>query len=156
MVKIKILAIGKDKDRWVSDGQKHFEKLLSRFAKVSSIHIPTPKIASSLSPVEIKKKEADLFQKQIGTNTFITLTDKGALFDSILFSKQLEKLITNSNGQLIFLIGGAYGIDENLISKASFKLSLSPLTFSHQLVRLILLEQLYRAFSIAHNTDYHK
>ncbi len=156
MIKIKIIAIGKDKDKWVTDGQKHFEKLLSRFAKLESIHIPSPKLSTSLSSTEIKRKEAELFAKTLGTNKFIALVDSGVYFNSIAFSRQLEKMISTSAGQLIFLIGGAYGIDDTLLAKASFKLSLSPLTFSHQLVRLVLFEQLYRAFSISHNTDYHK
>lgn len=156
MIKIKIIAIGKDKDKWVTDGQNHYEKLLLRFAKLESIQIPSPKLSSALTPSEIKKKEAELFIKQIGSDRFIALVDSGKQFDSIAFSKQLEKLILKSSGQLTILIGGAYGIDENLLAKATFKLSLSPLTFSHQLVRLVLFEQLYRAFSILHNTDYHK
>ena len=156
MIKIKIIAIGKDKDKWVTEGQKHFEKLLSRYAKIESIHIPSPKLSPSLTPLEIKKKESELFSKQIGKFKYIALVDNGIYFNSIAFSKQLEKLITTSSGQLIFIIGGAYGIDEKLLSQASYKLSLSPLTFSHQLVRLVLFEQLFRAFSISNNTDYHK
>ncbi len=156
MIKIKVIAIGKDKNKWVTEGQAHFTKLLSRFAKLESIYIPSPKLSPSLTPLEIKKKEAELFEKQIGKSKFIALIDSGIYYNSIAFSRQLEKLISTSAGQLIFLIGGAYGLDEKLLSKASFKLSLSPLTFSHQLVRLVLFEQLYRAFSISNNTDYHK
>ncbi len=156
MIKIKIIAIGKDKDKWVTSGQEHYEKLLSRFAKLESIHIPSPKLSSSFSPLEIKRKEAELFEKQIKSESFIALSDSGKQFDSIKFSKKLETLISHSSGQLLFLIGGAYGIDDSLLTRATLKLSLSPLTFSHQLVRLVLFEQLYRAFSILHNTDYHK
>ena len=156
MIKVKIIAIGKDKDKWVTEGQQHYSKLLSRFAKLESIYIPSPKLSSSLTPLEIKKKEAELFEKQIDSSKFIALADSGIYYNSIAFSRQLEKFVSSSAGQLIFLIGGAHGIDDNLLSKASVKLSLSPLTFSHQLVRLVLLEQLYRAFSISHNTDYHK
>ncbi len=156
MIKLKVIAIGKDKDKWVTEGQKHFTKLLSRFAKIETVYLQSPKLSSALSPSEIKKKEAELFIKQIAGNKYIALIDSGIYYNSIAFSRQLEKFISTSAGQLTFLIGGAYGIDETLLNKASFKLSLSPLTFSHQLVRLVLLEQLYRAFSIANNTDYHK
>ena len=156
MIKIKLIAIGKDKDQWVADGQAHYKKLLSRFAQVESQYLPALKTASSLSPDEIKKKEAELFTKKLQNDSYIALVDNGKQFDSIIFSKQLEKQILNSQGSLTFLIGGAYGLHNSLLSKADLKLSLSPLTFSHQLVRLVLFEQLYRAFTIINNTEYHK
>lgn len=156
MIKIKIIAIGKDKDAWVAEGQAHYKKLLSRFAKVELQYLPALKSVSSLSPDEIKKREAELFNKNLHGDAYIALIDSGKQLDSKAFSRQLEKLILKSQGTLTFLIGGAYGLHDSLLSKADLKLSLSPLTFSHQLVRLVLFEQMYRAFTIIHNTDYHK
>ena len=156
MIKIKIIAIGKDKDRWTTEGQAHFEKLISRYAQVETIHIPSPKLSASLSQGEIKKKESALFFKQLSDNKYIALSDSGERFDSHSFSQKLEKKAELFSGRLTFVIGGAFGLDDELIKNADWVLSLSPLTFSHQLVRLVLLEQLYRAFSISNNTDYHK
>jgi 23S rRNA (pseudouridine1915-N3)-methyltransferase len=156
VIKINIIAIGRDKDNWVTDGVEHYTKLISRYADIHWKIIPNLKDSSSLSPKEIKKKEADLIKKKLNRNPFIALTDKGNGSDSVKFSKQLDKLISTHQSRLTFIIGGVYGLDDNLLSTASYKLSLSQLTFSHQLVRLVLMEQIYRAFSILKNTDYHK
>ena len=156
MIKIKIIAIGKDKDRWVTDSVKHFEKLLSRFCKLELVLIPSLKENASLSPTEIKKQEAVHFKKRIDKDYIIALTDQGEKMDSIKFSNWLSKQTELSGGRISFLIGGAYGLDDELITMSKKQLSLSPMTFSHQLVRPVLLEQLYRAFSIANNSSYHK
>jgi 23S rRNA (pseudouridine1915-N3)-methyltransferase len=156
VIKIEIIAIGKDKDNWVTKGIEHYTKLISRFAELNWNIIPNLKDNNSLSSIEIKRKEADLIYKKLNSNSYIALTDKGDEFDSVKFAENLDKLITTHQSRLIIVIGGAYGLDEKILNKASYKLSLSRLTFSHQLVRLVLMEQIYRAFSILNNTDYHK
>lgn len=155
MLKIRIVAIGKDKDRWISDGSQHYTRLLSRYASVQATIVPSLKSTSSLSPTEIKAQEAERFEKQLGKGYLIALSDKGVRMDSEGLAKRIEKLQAQT-GEITFLIGGAYGLDERLIKRADLVLSLSPLTFSHQLVRLILLEQLYRALSILQGSSYHK
>jgi len=156
LLKIRIVAVGKNKDRWVSDGCAHYEKLLSRFARVEWSIIPPSKHAGSLSPEEIKKDEGQRMLAQLGKGTTIALSDTGEKADSLSFSKILEKLQISSKGTVTFLIGGAYGLSDSVLSRADMVFALSPMTFSHQLVRLVLLEQLYRGFSILHGTDYHK
>ncbi len=156
MLRIRIIAIGKHKDRWVEEGCAHFEKMLSRFAKIEWKILPSPKESPSLTPAEIKKREARLLEKECQKGLCIALTDKGKQRDTPAFAKMLETLQIKSGGVVSFIIGGAYGLDDSVLNKADHVLSLSSLTFSHQLVRLILLEQLYRAFSILHGTDYHK
>lgn len=155
MVKLKIIALGKDKDRWVTDGLEHYTKLVSRFAQVEVITIPSPKLSPSMSPDEIKRKEAALYQKYLGRGTVVALSDSGLATDSLQFSQWIEKAQTSAS-EVTFLIGGPYGLDRGILEKADRVVSLSPLTFSHQVVRLVLMEQLYRAFSISHGTDYHK
>ncbi len=155
MVKITIVAVGKDKDRWVSDGVAHYTKLLSRWASVR-ILTPVVKTAASLSPVEVKRLEADALRPHLDDGICIALADTGKTYDSAVFAKTVERYSITGGGRVTFLIGGAYGLDESILSGATEVLSLSPLTFSHQLVRLVLLEQLYRGFSILHGTDYHK
>ena len=156
MLKIRIIAIGKHKDRWVEEGCAHFEKLLSRFAKVEWKILASSKESSSLTPAEIRKREAKLLEKEWGRGAHIALADKGEHKDTPAFAKMLETMQVKSGGALNLIIGGAFGLDDSILDKADHVLSLSPLTFSHQLVRLVLLEQLYRAFSILHGMDYHK
>lgn len=156
MVKIRIVVIGKDKDRWVTEAVIHFEKLLSRWAAVEWIVIPRPKGSLALSPALIRKQESELLMKQFGSGINIALDDSGKQFDTPAFAALMEKLQVQSTGPITFIIGGPYGFNDNLRSKADRSISLSLLTFSHQLVRLVLLEQLYRSLSILHGTDYHK
>lgn len=156
MLKIKIIAVGKDKEPWVSEASGHFIKLLSRYATIEFDIIPSLKNSSSLRPPDIRKKEAELIVREIGEGTIVALADKGKKMDSLTFASWLEKTLTRKSGELKFVIGGPHGLDETVLNKAQTVISLSPLTFSHQIVRLVLLEQLYRAFSILHNTDYHK
>jgi len=156
LLKIAVLAIGKDKDRWVTDGAAHFEKLLQRWCRLEWQVIPSPHHSTSLSPDEIKRNEARLIKKRLGTGLTVALADSGRSLDSRGFAGLLERFQTVSGGQVTFVIGGPYGLDQSILSAADDVLSLSPLTFSHQLVRLVLLEQLYRGFSILHGTDYHK
>lgn len=156
MVKINIIVVGKDKDWWVTDGIAHYEKLLSRYAKIKWTIVTAPVKSTKLSSEEIKIQEAKLLKKHLAGGTIISLTDKGRQFDSHKFSKKIESWLARSSGELRFVIGGPYGLDDSIIKSANDSISLSPFTFSHQIVRLVLLEQLYRAFSILHNTDYHK
>lgn len=156
MIKINIIAIGKNKDSWVTEAIDHYNKFVSRYAEIHWNIISNLKDSSSLTPKIIKQKEADLIIKKIANDSFIALTDKGVETDSIRFAEKLDKLANIYKSRLVFVIGGAYGMDEKLLNKASYKISLSKLTLSHQLVRLVLMEQLYRAFTILNNTDYHK
>ncbi len=156
MVKIAIIAIGKDKDRFIAEGSEHYAKLLSRYASVDLRILPSPKTAASLSPPEIMAREADRLEKSINSGFLVALSERGRLVDSVEFAKLLERRLAHLSGPITFLIGGAYGLDARLIKRADLVLSLSKMTFSHQLVRLVLLEQLYRAFSILGGSPYHK
>lgn len=156
MRKIRIIAVGKDKDAWVEEGVAHYLKLLSRYATVEIEIVPKSRLPLSAPPETIMQDEAQSIQKKIGENKYFALYDRGESFTSEKFAKFMEKSTQGQRGALTFVIGGAYGLDRKIISKAQTGLSLSPLTFSHQIVRLVLLEQLYRAFTITDGTDYHK
>ena len=156
MVKIKIISIGKDKDSWISKGIDHYQKLISKYAQIEFTVIPNIKKSSALDSKTLKAKEAELLSQEIGEKPYTALVDTGQKYDSIEFSHILQEYGRSMNSRICFVIGGAFGLDERLIKNASYTLSLSNLTFSHQLVRLVLLEQIYRGFSILHNTDYHK
>lgn len=156
MLKITLLTIGRDKDRWVTEGLRHYQKLVSRWAAVELKAIPSPKQSASLSPDEIKAQEAAAIRRHLPAGRVVALTDTGTGYDSRAFADFIDKLQMESGGRVTFLIGGPYGLSNDLMASADDRLSLSPLTFSHQLVRLVLMEQLYRGFSILHGTDYHK
>ncbi|MCK4302218.1 MAG: 23S rRNA (pseudouridine(1915)-N(3))-methyltransferase RlmH [candidate division Zixibacteria bacterium] len=156
MLKIRIIAVSKDKDRWVTDGCAHYEKLLLRYASVQWVIIPATRATASLTPDRIREQEAERLLKVCGKGFCIALTDKGTLMDSPTLARQLEKWQTRSRGILSFVIGGAHGLDQAVLERSQFTLSLSPLTFSHQVVRAVLLEQLFRAFSILGGSNYHK
>ncbi len=156
MLKVRIIALGKNKGDWIEGGCQHFLKLLSRYARPELVELPTVRATSGQSPKEILKKEAAAIDKHLGTGMVVVLSDRGDKFDSHAFAKRLEQWQVTCGGTIQFVIGSARGLDESVLGRADLVLSLSEMTFSHQLVRLVLLEQLYRAFSILHNTDYHK
>ena len=156
VVRIRIIAVGKDKERWVTEGCEHFGKLLSRFARIEWIIIPAVRVSAALTPSQIRQREAARIRRELEKGLRVALSDRGEKCDSAAFAARLENFQTRCQGIINFLIGGAYGLDKAILKEADVVLSLSPMTFSHQLVRLILLEQLYRAFSILHGSDYHK
>jgi len=155
MLRISVVAVGEDKDRWVSEGAAHYEKMLSRWASVEWKIVKTAG-PDSLSPAEIKKREAASLERHVGKGLVIALSDSGRGYESKAFAKQLESWQNRSQGQITFVIGGPYGLDQSLLDRADAVLSLSSLTYSHQVVRLVLLEQLFRALSILAGTSYHK
>ena len=156
MLKITILSIGKDKAQWVSEAVNHYSKLLSRWAAVEFKTIPSPKKSASLSPDEIKLQEAEAIRRNLPAGHIVALTDQGKQYTSEDFAGLIERLQMVAGGRVVFIIGGPFGLHDEVLASSDHRLSLSSLTFSHQLVRLVLLEQLYRSFSILHGTDYHK
>jgi 23S rRNA (pseudouridine1915-N3)-methyltransferase len=156
MRKIRILAVGKDKEPWLTDGADHFRKLLNRYASVEIEIIAKTRTTSSSLPDGIRASEGDALLSRIGDGIFVALHDRGEALTSERFARLLDKLTAQQRGTLTFVIGGAYGLDKKVLARAQQCISLSPLTFSHQVVRLVLLEQLYRAFTIIEGTDYHK
>jgi 23S rRNA (pseudouridine1915-N3)-methyltransferase len=155
MTTIHIIAVGKDKDAWVSEGLAHYTKLLSRWSKVEWTLL-TSRRSSHTDANSIRKAEAELILPKIVHRPTIALADSGKPFNTMAFAKALAGWQTKGGGRFTFVIGGPYGLHADVIDAAETVVSLSPLTFSHQVVRLVLMEQLYRGFSILHNTDYHK
>lgn len=156
MLKIRIIAIGKDKTPWVTGGCAHYTKLLSRWAVIDWKLLPAPKLSSSAKPEQVTEAEAQLLARTKGTGYRIALADSGQRLDSIAFAELLEQLPIQGHSTIQFLIGGPHGLADLVLDQSDRILSLSPMTFSHQLVRVVLAEQLYRALSIIHRTDYHK
>ncbi|SYZ73338.1 Ribosomal RNA large subunit methyltransferase H [Candidatus Zixiibacteriota bacterium] len=155
MFRINIIAIGRNKDAWIELGIDHYLKLLRKSAQVNLAVIPDVKSAGNLSPQELRKAEANSFRKHLKSDFIIALSDRGRLMTSEEFADFLQVLMTRSPG-CDFLIGGIYGLDESILKTSREIISLSPMTMSHRLIRPVLLEQIYRAFSIISGGNYHK
>jgi len=155
-MEIKILLHGKTEEKYLQEGINKYLQRMARYIKIAEMVISPPKNAKSLSVFDIKQKEGEqLLAKLKPGDILILLDDKGMQFDSSDFAEFLQKQMNQSIKTLIFAVGGAFGFSNEVYSRANFKLSLSKMTFSHQIIRLIFAEQLYRAFTILNNEPYH-
>lgn len=151
-----ILSIGKNKQQFIKDGIDLYSQRLQHYCKFEFIMPPEIKNSGALSKEKLKQKEAEQYNKSLKDGDYIILLDeKGKSYSSREFASRLEWLKGNSKKRTVFIIGGAYGFSDDLIKKADAKISLSKMTFSHQLIRLIFLEQLYRGFTILAGEKYH-
>ena len=156
LVKIRLLCIGKENDSSVKAGISDFTHRIARHYPVEWKIIAALKNKAVLSAKELKMKEAAIVLERLKKDDFlIALDERGKMISSIGLAAMVQAKANESIKQLVFLIGGAYGLDESVIKRANFVWSLSPLTFPHQLVRLILAEQVYRACTIIKNEKYH-
>jgi 23S rRNA (pseudouridine1915-N3)-methyltransferase len=155
-MKISLWTIGKNNEPYVKAGIGEFTKRISRYFPVEWTIIPVPKNAGMLSEMDLKKKEAETVLQWLRPEDYlIALDEKGKQLSSEGLAQFLQARSNESVKNIIFLIGGAFGLDNQVLSKAKFTWSLSNLTFPHQLVRLILAEQIYRACTILRNEKYH-
>lgn len=155
-MKIHFWTIGKANESYVNEGIELFTKRLSNYFPASWNIIAPPKNAASLSETEAKKKEGELVLNALQKDDFLVLLDeRGKTFTSEGLAQFLITRTNESTKNIIFLIGGAYGVSEEVKKRANHVWSLSPLVFPHQLVRLILAEQVYRACTIIRNEKYH-
>ncbi len=153
---IKLLAIGKTDNKELITLIEVYKKRLNHYIKFQFEIIPDVKNSKNLSENEQKQKEGELILKKLSSNDFLVLLDeKGKEFNSIDFSNYLQKHMNSGIKQLVFVIGGPYGFSDELYHKAKGKIALSKMTFSHQMVRLFFIEQLYRGFTILRNEPYH-
>ena len=155
-MKIEFWVIGKTSFAYLTEGMQLYEKRITRYLPFDSLVITDIKNAKNLSQEELKKKEGQLILKKIEKNDLLILLDeKGKTFTSIQFSKWLEQQLQYSARRMIFVVGGAYGFSDEVYARSNGKISLSNMTFSHQMIRLFFLEQLYRALTIMKNEPYH-
>ncbi len=155
-MKIHFWSIGKNHESFVKEGVEQFTKRISNYFPVEWTIIPMPKNAGVMEAAILKIKEAEVLTALINKEDYVVLLDeRGKTLTSEAFSKFIEQRTVESVRNLIFIIGGAYGVSDSIIKRANYKWSLSALVFPHQLVRLILAEQVYRACSIMRNEKYH-
>lgn len=155
-MKISLWSIGKTNETYVKEGIEDFTKRISRYYPVEWSIIPVPRNAGMLSEMDLKKKEAEVILQWLKPEDYlVALDENGKQLSSQGLAQFIQTRSNDSAKNIVFLIGGAFGIDEQILNKAKFKWSLSYLTFPHQLVRLILAEQIYRACTILRNEKYH-
>ena len=154
---IKIIAVGKIKDRYFKDAIQEYEKRLAPFCSLSIIEIPAEQIFDEALRDKYKDIEANKILSLIKSDSFIiTLEINGKLFSSEQFARKIKHLSNEGYHDITFIVGGANGLSEKISEISNLKLSFSPLTFTHQMIRPMLLEQLYRTFKILSNEPYHR
>jgi len=155
-MKISFWSVGKAHEPYVKSGVEDFTRRISRYYKVEWNLIPAPKNAGMLSEMDLKKKEGEIILEWLSNDDYLVLLDeRGKQLSSEGLATFLQARANESTKQVVFLIGGAFGVSDEVMKRADFKWSLSQLVFPHQLVRLILAEQVYRACTILKNEKYH-
>ena len=159
-MKITILTVGKIKEKYLKDAIAEYAKRLSRYCKLQIVEVEdekTPDGASAAMEDQIKEKEAVRLSKCLDEEAFlITLEIQGKMLDSESFSKTMEQICLRGKNHIQFVIGGSLGLHTSITERSDLALSFSKMTFPHQLMRVILLEQVYRSFRILNNEPYHK
>ncbi len=155
-MKIKLLQIGKTQQGYLVQGIEFYEQRIKNYLPFSIETIPSLKQAASLSADQLKLKEGELILSKIKPDDrLILLDERGKSYPSTGFADFIQGQMNQGQKQLVFVIGGAFGFSEAVYRKAAHQLSLSDMTFSHQLIRLLFLEQMYRAMTILNNHPYH-
>ena len=155
-MKVELWMVGKTNFDYLKDGIAIYEKRLKHYLSFELVTFPDLKNAKNLNPNQIKLNEGKSIIQKVQKDDFLILLDeRGKSFNSVEFASFMEKKLQFSKKRIIFLIGGAYGFSEELYNRADTKIALSKMTFSHQMVRLFFLEQLYRAMTILNREPYH-
>ncbi len=155
-MKIKLLQIGDTKTREIQTLVDNYHNRLKHYVQFEIVSIPDIKNTKNLSEKKQKSKEAELFQKQISTSDWVVLLDeKGKTLTSRGFAKFYQEKMNAGIKTLCFLIGGPYGFSEDIYRRSNQKIALSAMTFTHEMIRLVFIEQTYRAYSILNNLPYH-
>ena len=155
-MKIVLLSIGKTSEKYLIEGIAQYQKRLKHYTQFELIEVPNIKKAQNFSKNELMKKEGELILNKIQASDYLVLLDdKGQDFTSVKFSKKVQQWMLSGKKRLVFVIGGAYGFSDIVYQRGNEKLSLSKMTFSHQMVRLFFVEQIYRAYTILNNEPYH-
>ena len=160
MQKVTVLCVGKLKEAFYAAAVAEYQKRLQRHCKLEIVELPEQKLPESPAPAEIEQalaREAALIEEKLPKGgAVIALCIEGKPCSSVELSRRMQGLAVSGKSQLTFLIGGSVGLDEDLKRRADWRLSMSPMTFPHHMARIMLLEQIYRAYQIAGGAKYHK
>lgn len=156
-MKITILSVGNIKEKYLKDAILEYSKRISKFCKVDFISVSDEVISDNTSEVDIKNKEALKLLAKIPVNSYkIALNLKGEMLSSPELAEKICHIFSYYNSHIVFVIGGSLGLGEELLKKMDYHLCFSKMTFPHQLMQVILLEQIYRSFKILNHETYHK
>ena len=159
-MKITIISVGKIKEKFFDDAIKEYSKRLSKYCKLNIVEVKDEKTKENASPTEediVKETEGKrILDKISDSSKVIALAIEGKELDSVELAKQIENFRISGTSDVTFVIGGSLGLHKTVIDRADMQLSFSKMTFPHQLMRVILLEQIYRSFRIINNEPYHK
>ena len=158
-MKIKLIVVGKLKEKYLLDACNEYLKRLSKYAKTEVIEVNEEKISDESFSMQAiaMQKEGQRILENVGLSDYVILSDlHGKEIDSVEFSSLLENAMTKGASTFAIIIGGSYGLDDEMRKRADFSMCLSKMTFPHQLTRVIVLEQIYRSMKILHNEKYHK
>ena len=155
-MKIVFLSLGKTNEKYLIEGISLYQNRLKHYTSFEMIEIPNIKKSKNLTKLELMKKEGDLILKNILNSDLLVLLDnKGKEYNSLNFSEKIQNWMLSGKKRIVFVVGGSYGFSMEVYQRGNEKLSLSKMTFSHQMVRLFFVEQLYRGYSILNNEPYH-
>lgn len=155
-MKISLLTVGKTNYSFVAEGCDLYFNRLKHYCKFEFVPLEDVKKAGKLSPDQLKIKEGEKILSKLNSSDFLVLLDeKGKAFDSMQFAQWIEQKQIQSTAHIVFVVGGAFGFSSDVYERANAKLQLSKMTFSHQIIRAIFAEQLYRAFTIIKGEPYH-
>lgn len=160
MINVQLIVLGKLKEKYMKDFSAEYEKRLSGFCKLTVTELEPVRLSDNPSEKEIAnalKKEAVLIKEKMLPNAFVfSMCIEGKEISSEALSKKIDGIGVSGQSNIVFIIGSSFGLSEEIKKDSDFRLSLSPMTFPHKLARIMLLEQIYRAFSISHGSKYHK
>jgi 23S rRNA (pseudouridine1915-N3)-methyltransferase len=155
-MKIKLLVVGATPKNFLKEGEDLYIKRLNNYVPFEKIEIPDLKNAKNLSKDQIKTEEGKLLLQKLSNTDFVVLLDeRGKEYRSVEFADWLQNIFNQGPKQIVFLVGGPYGFSDEVYERANAKLALSKMTFSHQMIRVFFVEQLYRGFSILKGEPYH-
>ena len=155
-MKIVLVVVGKTNEKYLIEGISDYQKRLKHYINFEIVEILSIKNAKNFSEKQLIKKEGEMILKQINTSDYLVLLDdQGNDFSSPSFAEKLQQWMISGKKRLVFVVGGAYGFSQQVYDRGNKTLSLSKMTFSHQMVRLFFVEQLYRGYTILNNEPYH-
>lgn len=159
MQSVSVICVGKLKEKFYADACAEYQKRLGRFCRLNVVELPEQRLPDDPSPAEVAaalEREADAIEEKLPRGAVIALCVEGRMLSSEQLSDAMARYASQGASQLTFLIGGSFGLSERVKARADLRLSMSPMTFPHHLARVMLLEQLYRAYQIQAGTKYHK
>lgn len=156
-MKITILSVGTIKEAYLKDAILEYSKRLSKYCKIEFIKVADEPILDNISIEQVKNKEGERLLKAMPNHSFrIALDLKGTMLSSVELANKIQEICSYQDSHITFIIGGSLGLSDELLVSANYRLCFSKMTFPHQLMQVILLEQIYRSFKIIHNETYHK